>query len=73
MSERTDNIIGTLAGIDLLLRSELETDLAGQGAALAQALAMWLMRHPKQERKVVLDLHLIGVRDTLTRREREEG
>lgn len=73
MSERTETIIGTLAGVDLLLRSELEGDLGGQGAVLAQALSMWLMRHPKQERAVVLDLHLVGVRDMWARREREEG
>jgi hypothetical protein len=73
MSERTDLVIATLSGVDLLLCSELEDDLAGQGAVLAQALTLWLMRHPKAKRAALLDLHLVGVREAWARREREEG
>jgi hypothetical protein len=73
MSERTEAVLATFMAIDHTLRTAHADDLAGQGAALAQMLTLWLMRHPKRERAVVLDLHLIGVRDSLARREREEG
>jgi len=70
MTERGDAAKAAIKAIDPLLEGH---DLAVQGAVLAQLLAHWLMRHNRQERTLVLDLHLAGVRDSWARREKEEG